>query len=89
MDNKEYLQKIKAKLMLEAEPNKEMQEKSILFKNVFLNSSDGKEVLGILLKELMYLDKISSMPEIALHNVAVEIMKLLGLNSSIDLIDKL
>lgn len=89
--DQEYLNKVKAQLMLEKNPqgNESRENQRILFRNVFLADAQGKEVLQILLKELLYTEKISCLPELALHNVAVGIMDIMGMDGTTDFINKL
>lgn len=60
-----------------------------LFKDVFTTTAEGKEVLVILLDMLLYNKKIILPEEIALHNTAVEILRIMGLEGSGEIVDKI
>lgn len=52
-----------------------------MYRNVLLNSPDGRKVLAHLLNEMGYGRKISHPQEIGIHNIAQGILDILGVGS--------
>lgn len=83
--DKDYMRKIKNQIKMtemddagESETDPAVRH---MYRNVLLNSQDGRKVLAHLLNAMGYGRKISHPQEIGIHNVAQGILDILGVGS--------
>lgn len=85
--NDDFLKRMKTLLTLNQESKEDNENIKVLFRNVFIETEGGRECLAVILDMLQYNEKIVSPYELALHNVAVEILNILGVKGTNDIVN--
>jgi len=85
----DFINRMKTMLTLNGSSRSDDDNTRVLFRNIFIETPGGRECLSIILDMLQYNEKIVSPYELSLHNVAVEILNILGVNSTIDIVNSI